>query len=100
MYFTLIIQCSEENKNSHTSVPYDTQSQQYPSRHSAGLNRTIPDVAVGRMISPPAEYAVGTGLVRQKCCRDCYRLDDSRPDVNRSWRRRRFVTTTDADAMM
>ena len=28
------------------------------------------------------------------------RLDDSRPDVNRSWRRRRFVTTADADGLM
>ena len=34
-----------------------TQSQQYPSRHYAGLSRSITDVAVGRMVSPPAECA-------------------------------------------
>ena len=60
----------------------------------------INDVAVGGMMSPTAENAGGSGLVRLQCCRACCRLDDSRPDVNSSWRRRRFVTTADADALM
>ena len=71
-------------------MPYDAQSQLYPSRHSAALNRMTTDVAVGGMISPPAEY------VRPQCCQSCCRLDDSTPDVNRSWRQQRFVTTADA----
>ena len=98
-YCTLIIQCSED-KNSHRSVPYDAQCQRYPARHSAGFSRPITDVAIGRVVSTPAEYAGGTGLVRPQCCRARRRLDDSRPDVNRSWRRRRFMTTADADALM
>ena len=73
-YCTLIIQCSGK-KNSHRSVPYDAQSQQYPSRQSAGLSRPITDVAVCRVISRPVRVG-GTGLVRPQCCRARCRLDD------------------------
>ena len=49
---------------------------------------------LGGHISPAAEY------VRPQWCRGCCRLDDSKPDVNRSWRRRCFMTTADADALV
>ena len=67
-------------------MTHKVNNSQYPSRHSAGLNRTITDVAVGRMYY----YGFRSTAVMLSLL----------SSVNRSWRRRRFVTTTNADALM
>ena len=56
-------------------------------------------MADGRIVSPPVEYAGGTGLIRRCVAELGVGWTISRPDVNRSWRRRHFVATADADAL-
>ena len=56
------------------------------------------DVAVGHVVPPPVEHA-GVSFGRS-VAEAIVRWTNSRPAVNRSWRRRRFVTTTDAGPLV
>ena len=56
------------------------------------------DVAVGHVVSPPVEHA-GVSFGRS-VAEPVVRWTNSRPAVNRSWRRRRYVTTADAGPLV